>query len=149
VSIALSQSALEAAQRAKNNERVNELERVIADMAETSPVDMPVTHRFTPGLYSREIFMPKGALLTSRIHQTEHMYAVLTGVAHVWTDDEGVVTITAPFIGVTKAGTRRVLFIQEDCRWATFHPTKETNIEQIEAELIYPHDIPGKTALPK
>ncbi len=132
---------------ARDNQRVNELERVILAMAENSPVDMPVTHRFTPGLYSREIFMPKGALLTSKIHRTEHMYTVLQGVAHVWTEAEGVVTIQAPFVGITKAGTRRVLFIQEDCRWATFHPTTQTNIEQIEAELILPHAIGGDVCL--
>lgn len=147
MSIIHQDSNLAAAERARNNERVNELERVIAGMAETNPVDCPVNHRFTPGLYSREIFMPKGTLLTSKIHKTEHMYVVLQGVAHVWTDEGGVVTIEAPFFGITKPGTRRVIFIQEDCRWATFHPTKETNIEQIEAELIHPHDIPKGPAL--
>lgn len=140
-------SALEAAERAKNNERVNEVERMIAEAAETSPHECSVTHRFTPGLYSREILMPKGTLLTSKIHRTEHQYVVLQGVAHVWTDDEGVVTIKAPFVGITKPGTRRILFIEEDCRWITFHPTKETNIEQIEAELIYPHQIPMSKTL--
>ena len=29
------------------------------------PADCPVVHRFTPGLYIREILMPKGTLITS------------------------------------------------------------------------------------
>ena len=31
--------------------------------------------------------------------------------------------LTAWHHGITYPGTRRVLFIHEDCRWTTFHPT--------------------------
>jgi hypothetical protein len=33
-------------------------------------VEMPVIHRQTPGLYSREIHIPAGTLLTSAVHKT-------------------------------------------------------------------------------
>ncbi len=41
-------------------------------------------------------------------------------------------TLTA---GITKAGTRRVLLIREDCVWTTFHPTTETDPEKIVAQV--------------
>jgi hypothetical protein len=42
-------------------------------MLETCAViELPIVHRFTPGLYIREIFMPAGALVTSKIHKTEY-----------------------------------------------------------------------------
>ena len=61
------------------DERIDRLEAVM--LASGEPVELPLTHRFTPGLYAREIFMPAGTLLTSRIHNTAHPYVVLSGRA--------------------------------------------------------------------
>ena len=52
----------------KNDSRVDELE--LAMMENYPAVDLPLKHYFTKGLYCREIFMPKGTLLTSKIHKT-------------------------------------------------------------------------------
>lgn len=135
------------AQLAKECEKINRLEKWIAQMP---PVEMPVKHSFTHGpdgkvnLYCREIFMPAGTLLTSKIHKTEHHFVILSGSASVWTEENGSVTLNAGHIGITKPGARRVLFIHEDCRWATFHPVTTSDLKQIEAELIEPHDIPQR-----
>ncbi len=119
------------------NEAVDKLHRAMRLMP---PVDLPVTHRFTPGLYIREIFMPKGSLVISKIHKTEHPYVVSKGSANVWTE-EGVQRISAPFTGITKPGTRRVLLITEDCIWTTFHPTVETDVDAIERAIIEPREV--------
>lgn len=113
-----------------------------------SLVDMPLVHRFVPGAYVREIHMKAGTLLTSKTHKTEHLYVVLTGRVSVFVPEVGVQHITAPYIGVTKPGTRRVLYIHEDCRWVTFHPTpdNETDLEVLEDRLIERRELPdGKT----
>lgn len=107
-------------------------------------VEMPLVHRFTPGLYVREIFMPKGSLVISKVHKTEHPYVISKGHAAVWTAGEGVAQLKAPHCGITKPGTCRVLFIHEDCIWTTFHPTTETSVEVLEATLV---DLPD--ALPQ
>jgi quercetin dioxygenase-like cupin family protein len=106
-------------------------------LAELPQVDCPLTHRFTPGMYTREIFMPKGTFIVSKIHKTEHPFVVLTGKARVWIEGEGVKVITAPHVGFTKPGTRRVLLILEDCRWLTFHRTDKTTVDEVEPEVIY------------
>ena len=112
-------------------------------MAELFPAaEMPVSHLFTPGLYVREIFMPAGTLLTSKIHKTEHPFVILSGKASVWIGDGEEVVLEGPYVGVTKPGTRRVLYIHEDMRWLTFHPTEFTDLAVIEEQLIEPHDFP-------
>jgi len=98
----------------------------------------PVVHRFTPGLYIREIFMPAGSVLTSKIHKTEHPFVISKGVVSVWTAEEGTITLNAPYTGITKPGTRRVLFIHEDTIWTTFHVGEENNVEAIEDRIIEP-----------
>lgn len=96
---------------------------------------LPLQHNFVDGLYIREIFMPKGTLLTSKIHKTNHPYFVMKGEVSVITEN-GVERIKAPHIGFTKKGTKRVLYIHEDCNWITIHKTDTTNLEEIEKEII-------------
>lgn len=121
------------------NERVDELEVAMVDNFPI--IHCPVTHRFTDGMYVREIFMPAGSLITSKIHKTQHQYFVLKGKVSVWIDEGIEQIIEAPFIGITEPGTRRVLYIHEDCIWATSHPNPDNEtVEQIEERIIEKHD---------
>ena len=95
----------------------------------------PLKHTFATGLYIREITMPKGALLTSKIHKITHPYFVLRGDVSVMTE-KGMVRIQAPYSGITLAGTKRILYIHEETVWTTVHKTDETDLEKIEEEII-------------
>jgi len=119
-----------------SEERFDELEAAIVHNLES--VDCPLVHMFTDGMYIREIIMPKGALVTSKIHKTEHPYVVSKGKLTVRIDDGSWVEIEAPYTGITKAGTRRVAYILEDCTWTTFHnnPDNLKDLEQIEDMVI-------------
>lgn len=108
-------------------------------MAELPPVEMPVTHRFTPGMYIREIFIPAGTLLTSAIHRTQHPFVISQGRIAVISENEGTVIYEAPHTGITMPGTRRVLHAETDTIWTTFHITDETDVEKICDEILEPH----------
>jgi len=99
----------------------------------------PLKHTFVDGAYIREITMPKGWIFTSKIHKIEHPYFVMKGDCSVLTE-EGMVRIKAPHWGVTKPGTKRVLYMHEETIWATVHsnPTNTKNLEEIEEQLIAP-----------
>lgn len=132
------------------NRMIDEAEALLVQLPQ---VECPLKHTFTPGLYIREIFMPKGTLLTSKIHNTTHPFVVSKGKVNVIVDGR-VQYIEAPYQGKTIPGTRRVLYIEEDCVWTTFHPLpyitgEENNLceedikkltDSIEAEIIEPHD---------
>ena len=103
----------------------------------------PVTHRFTPGLYIREIRMPAGAVITSSIHNTEHPYVVSQGRCLVYREETGQwEAIQAPHSGITKPGTRRFLIIVTDTVWTTFHVTDKTDVADIESEIMVPYENP-------
>lgn len=104
-------------------------------------VDCPLKHTFTDGMYVREIFMKARLIITSKIHKTTHPFNISKGKVLVWTDEEKSVILEAPYSGVTKPNTRRVLYIIEDCIWTTYHCRSEEEItpEQIEARIIEPH----------
>ena len=105
----------------------------------------PLIHRFVPGMYCREIFMPAGAVMTTMIHRYEHFAFILSGKARVVSEDNGDEVIEAPAVVVTKAGTKRVLHILEDMRWATVHLTEgngavetkdEQDLQEIEKTVV-------------
>lgn len=114
--------------------QIDEAEDVMMQMVQ--PV-CPLQHVFTPHLYTRVILMPKDTLLTSRIHLFEHPFFILEGVVSVWGDETGWVTLRAPHVGVTKPGTRRVLFMHTDVTWATAHLTDETDPDTIVKQVTY------------
>lgn len=135
----------------ENDDRLDELE--VAMLENFEPVHCLTTHRFTDGMYIREIFMPAGSLITSKIHKTEHPYIVSYGKVAVSIDGDDWNEITAPYTGITIPGTRRVLYIIEDCIWTTFHRVdgmkseynelndeeKEKIVEKIEENILEPH----------
>lgn len=102
-------------------QRMDDLEKQI--LCSENQVEPPVLHYFTPGLYTREIYMERGTVIISKIHKTEHPFVISKGSAYVKKNDGNWELLEAPYTGITYPGTRRVLIIEEDCIWTTFHPT--------------------------
>ena len=101
-------------------ENASEVDRLEYQLSQMPDGFFPTEHLFSPNMYIRQIFMPAGSLLTSMKHKTEHPFVILSGKVRVM-DQEGVIEYQAPFVGVTKAGTKRVLYTHEDTTWLTFH----------------------------
>jgi len=100
---------------------------------------LPTTHRFTPGLYIREITMPTGTVLVTEHHITEHPFVVSKGYCSVYNPLVAEwVHLKAPHTGITKPGTKRFLIVHEETIWTTFHPTDETDVETIENTIFAP-----------
>lgn len=101
--------------------------------------ELPTEHIFTDGIYQRKVLMVAGRFITTRIHLTDHPYAILSGRVLVWTDEMGVIEMRAPYTGITKAGTRRLLYVLEDCQWMTTHhnPDNETDPNKIVERCTY------------
>lgn len=119
--------------------KIDQLEADIAALPEEMQARFPLNHVFTPGIYVRECFLPKGTLLTSRIHLTEHPFIISAGIVSVWDAVNGVVTLRAPYTGVTQPGTRRILFAHEDTIWSTIHanPDNETDPDKLVLKLTF------------
>lgn len=111
------------------------IERVEAELLKLPQVEIPLTHRFAPGVYMREVMMPAGAFVIGHCHKTRHLNIISQGRATVMMDGE-VHEIVAPCVLTSEVNVRKVLYIHEDMIWATIHPTHETDLDKLEAELI-------------
>lgn len=137
----------------ENDDKIDQLEAALFN--EGNPVDMPVQDLFVPGMYIRTIYMPKGEegeenIVTSLVHNTEHPFFVMAGKVAVFSDNDGEQIIEAPYFGITKPGTRRVLRIIEDTVWITCHPTDikpeddteegiQEAVSRVKEQIIEPH----------
>ena len=100
----------------------------------TGQTEGAVTHNFADGQYIRQIVMPKNLLVSTKIHAKNHPFFIMKGEASIYSD-KGVERIKAPYHGITEAGTKRVLYIHEECTFITVHRTDCLDIDDILNEV--------------
>jgi hypothetical protein len=109
------------------------------DGAENVNEQFPVTHHFEGGLYTREIFMPKGSLVVSLIHKQNHPSFLLEGEVSFINDRGEVNKIKTGAKVFTKIGTQRVLYMHEDTRWVCVYKTDKTNAKDAMKDVYADH----------
>lgn len=110
------------------------LERLDAVLAQVPQVEMPVTHRFSRGVYCRELLIPKGTVLTGRIHKHSQINILLKGDISVL-GENGVQRLQAPVVFESPAGAKRAGYAHEDTVWLTICGTDTTDPDVLEDEL--------------
>lgn len=98
-------------------------------------LDVKITHHFSKGVYAREMFLPKGALIVGKIHKHQNLNILSSGEVSVLSID-GCIRVKAPYAIVASPGAKRVIYAHEDTIWTTIHGTDETDLEKIEEEFI-------------
>lgn len=95
------------------------------------------THHFSPGIYMRELFIPKDMIVTGRIHKYGHLNILSQGKITVWTED-GMKRLDASTTMLSKPGIKRVGYSHEDTVWITVHnnPGEERDLKKIEERLF-------------
>ena len=79
--------------------------------------------------------MPKGLVVTTKIHNQNHPFFIMKGEVSIFSE-QGVQQIKAPYHGITKRGTKRVLYVHEECIFITVHCTDKLNLKEVEEECI-------------
>lgn len=109
-------------------EKLDQLEAILKTHEQA---EIPVKHRFSGGIYAREITIPKGTLLTGRIHKFDHFDIMLSGDMTVSTDSGDVKRLSGLNIMEGTAGKKRAGFAHEDTHWITFHCSDERDPEEM------------------
>jgi hypothetical protein len=104
-------------------------------MQSMDQVSLDVNHHFSKGVYARELFIPKGTVLTGKMHKHNHLNIMVYGDIEI-ANSEGSKRMIGHCIFESKAGTKRAGFAHEDTLWVTIHATKETDLKKIEADEI-------------
>ena len=107
-----------------------------AIMQEMPQVEIETKHYYAHGTYTREVFLPKGTVLTGKIHKHSCINIISKGKIAVVTD-EGEKIIEAPYTFVSGSNVKKCGAVLEDTVWINVHPwIGEEDIKMIEAELM-------------
>lgn len=127
-------SELTAESRTENRDKILRLQGEMLAM-ENIVGECEVKHIFAPGVYAREMTIPKGIVIIGKIHKHRHVNIISKGSCDVMTEF-GKVHIEAPHTFVSEVGTKRAVLALEDVVWTTIHPTNETDLAKIEDDVI-------------
>ncbi len=125
-------------------EAVKRLEAIMRQMPDQLDADRLTSHHFCAGIYARELFVPAGATLVGKTHAQENLFFLLMGEMTI-TTDAGPQTIRAPYMAITKPGTKRAGFAHTDCVCMNVHPNPddEQDLALLESRYIIPEALPA------
>lgn len=111
-----------------------ELEKRIWDfeamMKKFPQVQIPVEDFFTPGIYVRQIILPKGIFCTGSIYKQEHIHIVLSGDMTVATKN-GIMRVRGPHTFIAPPGLKRAGYTHEETVWAAVFRTDKLDPAEI------------------
>jgi len=110
---------------------INKVQIIEDELKKHEQIEIPVKNYFVPGVYIREIFMPKGTVLTGKIHKYPQFHVITKGEMSILIDGE-MVRLKAPINIMSPAGAKRLAIAHEDTLWLMVHGTYETDIAKIE-----------------
>lgn len=120
-----------------NIDKVTILENELLELAKNGnaeKAEIRIKHYFVPGVYVRELFMPKGTVLTGKIHKYPQFHVITKGDLSVLIDGE-MVRLTGPCNIMSPAGSKRLAIANEDTYWLMVHGTYQTDLDQIEKQF--------------
>lgn len=97
-------------------------------------VECPLQHDFADKQWLRERFVPADTLFTTYTWKKEHPFFGSLGELLIWDENNGWQLFECPCRGITKAGTKRIVYAITDVIWTSIHynPTNTRNIEELE-----------------
>lgn len=118
--------------------RILEFEEVVKQLPQSYDMDQfnegKVQHFFASGVYGRELFIPAGNVIASKIHKGKTLNCIAMGKISVICPHKGLNVYQGPFTFVSEEMTKRIVIAHEDTLWITSHenPTNTEDLEEIE-----------------
>lgn len=97
-----------------------------------------IKHHFGTGVYGRELFIPAGNVIVSKIHKGKTLNVIAKGVISVIDPETGYKTYKAPHVFVSSPMTKRIVIAHEDTLWITSHENinDSEDLEEIESRIV-------------
>jgi hypothetical protein len=105
-------------------------------MHQMDKTEIPVTHNFSDGIYTRTMHPKAGTVAVGKIHKYDHINIISQGCMDIAAEDGTVTRVNAPFIMEAKAGQCCAAVFYTDTVWTTIHSSTETDLEKLEAHFV-------------
>lgn len=122
-------------------ERQLDLSSLEKELLKLDQVDVPTFHDFMGGVYLRTIAVRAGTLIIGKRHRHESCNMIISGEMSIYMgEDQPTKRISGPCVFKSEAGTKKMGYAHTDVVFVNIHPTRETDLEKIEAEFIIPEE---------
>jgi hypothetical protein len=109
--------------------------------------DNGLTEYFVGGSYIRELKIPAGVTIVSKIWNKERMWIIASGEV-TFVTEMGKKRVKAPYTEIVPHGSKVALYTHEDTQWFAITGAESTNSEDVEKEVtvdnykdcVYPWD---------
>lgn len=122
-------------------ERIVELEKALQsvpaayDMHEFN--EGKIHHHFATGVYGRELFIPAGNVIVSKIHRAKTFNVIAKGRIAVICPHRGYNVYEGPHCFVSEPYTKRIVIAIEDTLWITSHGYEGSeDLNEVEEKII-------------
>lgn len=119
----------------KFRQNINLFEKKMTKLDDFQEIKLEVKYYNCGGIFTGELFIPKGCIFTGKIHKYDNLNVLTKGDISVSIDNK-IERIVAPRVIPAPAGVRRIFRAHEDSIWMTFHATKETDVNEVEKYFI-------------
>ena len=75
--------ALDVVPASSGMEKLQQLEQAMREEIEEIPIDDLTSHQWCDGVYCRRFFLPKGALVVSKVHRKQNWFLLFDGIVNV------------------------------------------------------------------
>lgn len=104
---------------------------------EQPQVEILLVEKFINGMYTREILIPAGTILTGQVHKYAYVDIMLYGDILVATPD-GTMRLKGHNIMEGVPGRKRAGYAYEDTGWITVHREDQVKPGDMEREIAFP-----------
>lgn len=122
-------------------ERILDLERAMQSIPDSYNMkefnEGKIHHHFATGVYGRELFIPKGNVIVSKIHRGKTFNVIASGRIAVICPHRGYNVYEGPHTFVSEPFTKRIVIALEDTLWITSHGyTGNEDLDEVEETII-------------
>ncbi len=106
-------------------------ERGIADVIN----DNGLKEYFVGGAYTRQLFIPKGVTIVSKLWNKERLWIIAYGDVSIMTET-GIKRVQGAHVEIPPLGSKTALYTHEDTLWFAITGAEATNSDDVENEVI-------------
>lgn len=125
--------------------KLKALEEAMLNEGDLLDIEKHTRHHFCNGAYVREFFLPRGYVVTGKIHRYGCINILMTGKIAIAQADGLATTLSAPHIYNSEGGEKKVLYALEDTVFLNVHSLPpeladctEEDMEDLENYFIVP-----------
>jgi hypothetical protein len=111
--------------------------KIVQTIKDCAEDNTQADHYFGDKVYARGLWIPAGTVVVGKLHRFDRICIVASGKC-TFVNEWEKKTVTAPYVGEFKAGSKTAVFAHTDSYWVACHGTELTDPDELVEKLVSP-----------